>query len=107
MVLRAGVVGRHVDPQRALERQKIPVPVIAMIEHPLMIVRLGGENVDVAARGGQFGAVEQQHAVRTEFGVGPGVLGHGAAHMHVMIGDGQIVEPQALGKANYLCQRVV
>ncbi|MNL53889.1 hypothetical protein D3C87_1771750 [compost metagenome] len=72
-----------------------------------MVIRLGRQDIDVAARRRQFRAVKQQQPVRDIFRVGPGVLGRRATDMHVVIRYHQIVEAQPLGKADDPRLRIV
>ena len=61
----------------------------------------------MSAMGGELRSVEQDQRVRTVLRVGPGMVGHRAVHMIVMVGDRQKSEPGLFGEGDDLCDLVM
>ncbi|MCY1169547.1 hypothetical protein D9M73_95920 [compost metagenome] len=98
MVLAGGMVARKVDAERFLDREDLRVARIAHVVQALMVVRLGREDVAMAALGRPFCGVEQDYRLGFEFGVAPGVVRYVTGDVIVVIGDREIVEPRILGE---------
>src|SRR5580658_623800 len=90
------------NPELLLHSSNHDIALIAHIVEPLMIIRPGREDIAVTACGSPLRAIQEQHGVRLELRVGPGVMCDISEDMVVMIGNAEIVHSYRFSKGDDL-----